>query len=92
MPGLHAARVVYDDPNFALDLALFNFLLQKDTDGQYPRLGDAYMWAKSVNSDQDNTFKYHLFGDPTIRLVMPKNDATIDSINGLSLVTTMSQR
>jgi hypothetical protein len=81
----NAVRVVYDDPNFALDLVLFNNLLQKDSDGQYPRIGDACILAKSVNSDQVNTSKYHLFGDPTIRLLMPRNNATIDSINGINV-------
>jgi hypothetical protein len=83
---LTAARVVYDPPNFALDISLFNYLLQKNSAGQIPRIGDACLLAKSSNSDQDNTYKFHLFGDPTVRLLMPKNDATVDSINGLSVL------
>jgi len=79
-----AARVVYDPQNFSLDVALFNYLFQRNADGQYPRIGDASLLAKSITA-QDNTYKYHLFGDPTVRLLMPKNDATVDSINGLSI-------
>ena len=76
------ARVVYDPPNFALDESLFNYLLQKDSDNQFPRIGDACLFAKSINADQLNTQKFHLFGDPTVRLLMPKNNAAVDSING----------
>ena len=82
-----ADRVVYDSPNFALDLSLFNYLLQKNSEGQIPRIGDACLLAKSDNAGLDNTYKYHLFGDPTVRLLLPKNDATVDSINGSSIST-----
>jgi len=77
-----ADRVVYDPPNFALDMSLFNYLLQKNSNGQVPRIGDACLLAKSDNADIDNTYKFHLFGDPTVRLLLPKNNATVDSING----------
>jgi hypothetical protein len=80
-----AARVVYDEYNFALDVALFDYLLQKNSVGQYPRIGDACLYAKSINSNASNTQKFHLFGDPTMRLLMPKSTATIDSINGASV-------
>ena len=77
-----AARVVYDTPNYSLNVSLINYLLQRNSAGQYPRIGDAYLLAKSSNTDRDNTHKFHLFGDPTVRLLMPKNTATVDSING----------
>jgi hypothetical protein len=86
-----AARVVYDTPNYSLNVSLIKYLLQKNPDGQYPRIGDAYLLAKSSNTDEDNTHKFHLFGDPTVRLLMPKNTATVDSINGsgISLADTI---
>ncbi|MGD1044642.1 MAG: type IX secretion system sortase PorU [Bacteroidota bacterium] len=80
-----AARVVYDPPNFALDVSLFNYLLQRNSNGQFPRIGDACLFAKSINGDLDNTRKFHLLGDPTVRLLMPKDSATVDSINGFSI-------
>jgi hypothetical protein len=79
------ARVVYDSPNFALVESLFDYLLQRNSDNQFPRIGDACIYAKSINSDLDNTRKFHLFSDPTVRLLMPKNTATVDSINGSSI-------
>jgi hypothetical protein len=83
-----ASRVVIDDSNFPLDESMFSYLLQRNSYGQFTRLGDASLLAKLSTSDyydQLNTLKFHLFGDPTIRLLMPKNAATIDSINGFSI-------
>jgi len=80
-----AARVVNEYPNVTLNASLFNYLLQKNSDGQFQRIGDACLLAKSNNSDLDNTRKFHLLGDPTVRLLMPKNAATVDSINGFSI-------
>jgi hypothetical protein len=82
-----ASRVVNDGPNFTLDMSLFNYLLQRNSDGQFLRIGDACLLAKSINSDQQNTNKFHLFGDPTVRLLIPKDTATVDSINGFSIAT-----
>ena len=80
------ARVAdfYDsDP---LDQSLFNYLLQRNSSCQFPRIGDACLLAKSININT-NTQKYHLFGDPTLRLLIPKNVATIDSVNGVCITT-----
>ncbi len=88
-----AARKVYENPNAVLNTSFFYNLFTKDAAGRNPRLGDAALLAKSVNSDVMNTQKFHLFGDPTLRLLMPKNVASIDSVNGkstLSIVTMKS--
>ncbi|MGD0590360.1 MAG: type IX secretion system sortase PorU [Bacteroidota bacterium] len=79
-----AARKVYNTPNVALNTSFFSYLLTKDSTGRNPRLGDAVQLAKSDNSDAMNTQKFHLFGDPTLRLLIPKNVASVDSVNGRS--------
>lgn len=79
-----AARVVDGGSNFSLDESLFNYLLQRNSDGQFPRIGDACLLAKSSNYGE-NTQKFHLFGDPTVHLLMPKDTATVDSINGTNI-------
>lgn len=86
-----ASRVVYDDYNFSLDQSLFNYLLQRNANGQFLRIGDASLFAKRSNQSSSdlnflvNTYKFHLFGDPTLRLLIPKISATIDSINSFSI-------
>jgi hypothetical protein len=82
-----AARVVYDNANVELNKALYNYLLKKDTSGVYPRLGYAWRLVKSTRINEENSQKYHLFGDPTIRLLMPKNDAVIDSVNNIATLS-----
>jgi hypothetical protein len=76
-----ASRIVYDINNIALDDYLFDQMFTKDATGNPPRIGDAVMTAKQVYTDI-NSQKYHLFGDPTVRLAMPRLTASIDSING----------
>jgi hypothetical protein len=82
--GLAASRAVFDDYNVELNNDFYSFLFVRDIAGRNQRLGDALRFAKAKNSDAANTRKYHLFGDPTLRLLMPKNVSSIDSVNGKS--------
>jgi hypothetical protein len=84
---ISAARVVYEGPNITLTQLIFANLLFKDASGQSPRLGDAWFYAKGSYLNT-NSYKFHLFGDPTIKLLMPKNDASVDSIKGVSLTNS----
>ena len=76
-----ASRVVDETDNVALDDYLFANMLFKDPYGNPPRIGDAMLTVKQAFTDV-NSRKYHLFGDPAVRLAMPRMTATIDSING----------
>jgi hypothetical protein len=84
--SLVASRKVYNEPNIVLNTSFFSYLFKKDGTGRNPRLGDAVRSAKSIamSNDAGNTQKFHLFGDPTLRLLMPKNVASVDSVNGKS--------
>jgi len=44
-----------------------------------PRIGDAMVVVKQANTVV-NSQKYHLFGDPTLRLAMPHMTANIDKL------------
>jgi hypothetical protein len=90
--SLVASRAVYNGPNVVLNTSFFSYLLTKDGAGRNPRLGDAVRYAKSVNYDAENTQKFHLFGDPTLRLLMPKNVASIDSVNGRSTSSIVAMK
>jgi hypothetical protein len=80
--SLVTSRVVYNSSNVALNDHLFSWLFLKDGDGKNRRLGEAVRLAKSNVGNSSNTQKFHLFGDPTLRLLIPENLASIDSING----------
>lgn len=82
--GFTASRAVWSDQNFAINYKLFEALLSyKKNNTEQPSLGQAYFETKKFrNSDNDQ--KYHLFGDPSIYLLAPKEVSRIDSINNTS--------
>ncbi|MEK6552119.1 MAG: type IX secretion system sortase PorU, partial [Bacteroidota bacterium] len=80
-----AARVVYADANAAINDSLYTRLFQTREIGNLPiRIGKAYILAKQFRTG-DNDEKFHLFGDPALRLGEPLNPTSIDSVNGKSL-------
>ena len=81
-----SARPVYSDRNASLNNSFFSNLLMnnRDATGLAPTIGKAYFLTKSGRTD-GNDFKFHLFGDPTLRLNVPRYNASIDSINGESI-------
>ncbi len=65
-----------------------------DSTGLGPTIGKAYFYTKSKRTNS-NDYKFHLFGDPTIRLNVPRYSASIDSINGESVsinINTATQK
>lgn len=84
-----AARVVYSTANAQINDSLYKYLLgNKDVNNLPNRLGRTYFLAKQFRTE-DNDEKFHLFGDPTIRLAQPILPASIDSINGKSVSTSV---
>ncbi len=86
-----SARPVFSNGNAALNNALFKNLLvyNKDSSGLAPTIGVAYSKGKNEILG-DNSNKFHLFGDPTIRLNVPRFNASIDSINGEVLTNQLN--
>ncbi|HEX9973288.1 MAG TPA: type IX secretion system sortase PorU [bacterium] len=92
---LTSARLAYATDNTSLNREFFYQLLftgAKPTE----RLGVALTRAKINNYSTTNDQKYHLFGDPTMRLVAPKYSAKVtslspDTLTALSEVTIKGQ-
>ncbi|MBN1637518.1 MAG: type IX secretion system sortase PorU [Ignavibacteriales bacterium] len=83
--GFSSSRVVFSTTNAYLMYSLYSNLLDKKDQNYFSiRLGDAVMLAKNANVSQ-NTEKFILFGDPTIRLHEPRLESKIDSVNNKSL-------
>ena len=76
-----ASRIVDEFGNIELDDYLFANMFLKDSNGNPPRFGDAMLAVKQVYTDVNSQI-YNLFGDPTVRLAMPRMTARIDSMNG----------
>jgi len=83
-----AARTVYSENNHAINVKFYKSLLTTDSLNQINSLGKAYMLTKMQYYDT-NSLKFHLFGDPTLRLQVPAKPVTIDSINGKSASTSV---
>ncbi|MCX7984769.1 MAG: type IX secretion system sortase PorU [Bacteroidetes bacterium] len=87
--GISAARPVYANQNIALNREILRQLFLRDTYGNVPRIGDVIKTVKQFYNTV-NDKKYHLFGDPTLRILIPRYTVAVDSINDespTSLVT-----
>lgn len=78
-----ATRSVYSFDNFELNAEFYRQLFLRDAAGGSLRVGDAFYAMKQIRTEA-NDQKYHLLGDPTLRLLQPAGLARIDSVNGVS--------
>lgn len=84
--ALATVRDVYSTSNAALNQAYYQALFLSDQTSQY--LGTAMVNARARTNSRDNDEKFHLYGDPTLRLGMPRYSAQIvssDTIKALTL-------
>jgi hypothetical protein len=84
---LSASRAVYPPQSEILNTRLYSYLFGQNI-LQARSIGQAYFLAKFSNSfkssyEDQNDSKYHLFGDPTIKLNLPEMETSIDSINNM---------
>ncbi len=77
---LTSARLAYASDNTELNRKFYQQLFKGDF-GASERLGIALYRAKLSNYNSVNDQKYHLFGDPAMRLATPRFPAKITSIH-----------
>ena len=90
--GLSSVRVVESWENYSLNRAFMNNLLNspRDTLNLMKTIGSAYLTTKSSSGNNGiNDQKFHLFGDPLLRLQVPRYQGTIDSVNGQTLTASV---
>jgi hypothetical protein len=78
---LTSTRAAYSSLNAQFNADFFTHLLARDAQRKLSRLGDAVFATKQTHYGI-NDQKFHLFGDPTLRLCAPTYRGQIDSING----------
>ncbi len=72
--------------NVGLNVALNEELFKRESDHLLPRLGDALRRTKNRRVGYEgNNRKFNLLGDPTLRLGLPADFASITQINGNEL-------
>jgi hypothetical protein len=78
-------RAVYASSNLALTSAIFDSVFAK-VNNRAQAIGDIFVGGKNRSraSAGDNSQKFGLFGDPSMRLALPRFDVATTSINGKS--------
>ena len=88
--GLSAVRPVFSGQNDALNKTFYTHLLgDVDSLGLPIPIGKAFNYLKQSRTG-DNDEKFHLFGDPILRLNIPKLPVEITSINNIELPDTIN--
>lgn len=85
-------RTVYAQYNKVLNMAYLNYVLDY-TSGKANTIGDAQRLAKTemITTGKDlttNKLQYSLLGDPAISLIKPSQNIVVDSINGVSTLSS----
>ncbi len=81
---LTASRQVYAESNDELNNAFVSALFSYNETGKMPTLGQVFMQSKQSFGTQSNwnKLKFHLFGDPAMKINYPKPLFNITKING----------
>jgi hypothetical protein len=77
-----SSRAVYSFENSQFNNTLYSRLFTRDSLGRAPRIGDAMFLTKQALFST-NDLKYHLLGDPSMRLNLPPLSAGVDTVNGM---------
>lgn len=83
-----AARVVYTIGNEAINRRFYEELSNRNQDGSRRTLGDI-MLAIKQRSFSDNDRRYLLLGDPSLKLLLPDAEVTVDTIEHVVIEDTV---
>jgi len=86
-----AARTVFSIDNAAINEAFYKNLFVRDTLNLVRPIGKSYFITKQAKYNS-NDLKFHLFGDPTLRLAAPESPIRIDSINNQAVDTVIQMK
>lgn len=75
-------RLVYSGANSSLNKAFFNYIFEKDQNGNQLRLGDVMRLAKAYANTGTNQLNFSLLADPAMQLANPVNQVKTTSIDG----------
>ena len=93
--ALATSRDVYGIANARLNQAYYDVLFENENQVAV-RIGAAMMWARAQTGQTENDEKFHVLGDPSLRLAIPRYSATItslqpDSIKALAVMTVQGR-
>ncbi|MBN1145168.1 MAG: type IX secretion system sortase PorU, partial [Bacteroidales bacterium] len=76
-------RIVYSTDNHALNTRLYDVIFEKDSNGNYYKLGDILKTTKNAMGTNRNKLNFILLGDPALTLAIPGYHIVTDSLNGM---------
>ena len=80
--GLSSPRVVFSGQNSAFNMSFFSYAVNRgrEANGRTKCIGDGLFGAKQSLFGDPGYEKFHLFGDPTLRLAFPRYTASVDEL------------
>lgn len=78
-------RLVYSGANFELNRKFFDYIFERDSQGNTLRLGDIMKKAKTYANTGINQLNFSLLADPALRLADPTLQVKTSTINGKSI-------
>ncbi|MDE6379136.1 MAG: type IX secretion system sortase PorU, partial [Muribaculaceae bacterium] len=84
------SRTVYISNNAHISNSISRQMTKRDADGKGQRLGDILRLGKNLTETPDNNMlRYHLFGDPALRMPLAEYTVCIESIAGAPLPVSL---
>lgn len=85
------SRTVLISQNEHISCSIAAEMFRRDADGKGQRLGDILRLGKNRTSSPDeNMLRYHLLGDPALRMPVSDHTAVVDSIAGMPLAANVA--
>ncbi|MDE5813466.1 MAG: hypothetical protein K2H72_04195, partial [Muribaculaceae bacterium] len=86
------SRTVYISNNAHITNSISRQMTKRGSDGKGQRLGDILRLGKNLTESPDNNMlRYHLFGDPALRMPIAEYSLSIDSIAGQPLAQRLPE-
>lgn len=81
--GISAVRPVLIARNGPFSSTFGSELFARDADGRFRTPAEVLRLAKNRTLTETNKMRYVMLGDPSMRLAIPENIVTLDSVNGM---------
>lgn len=78
-------RLVFSSPNFTLNRNFYHHVFERDTDGNFLRLGDIMRKTKNETGSGINKRNFTLLGDPALKLNYPSHNAQTLQVNDVNI-------
>ncbi|MCM1164333.1 MAG: type IX secretion system sortase PorU [Muribaculaceae bacterium] len=83
--GIAAVRPVLINRNGPFTATIGTEMFVREESGHFRSMGEVLRLAKNRTLTETNKMRYVLLGDPAMRLAIPDNLVTLDSINGVKV-------